>query len=467
MGARREGADDFHADRDQTRLINGAVPRGDTLHMMPPELNVSGGLPLEQRPSLLAAIEGIESGEYGGIIVGYLSRLGRSVKEQLRTYDRVHAAGGRIIVAQEGIDARTRGGRLQRNILAAIHEDEREQHVERFDDLRRGATDAGIWQRRQVPTGYIRDATTRKLVPGPRAETVRAAYRARAAGAGATELGRLLGMTPTGAARLIANRVYLGELKVGPYTNPSAHPPLVDEALWNAAQSPATVRPARSGGEPALLAGLVRCAGCTHVMSRNATKVVMYTCHGQHSAGMCPAPAGITARLLDAHVTEIAHAYLRQLVNRPSVRDHGREERVTALRDAEQELASYLEGVAAAGLEPGQFAAGATIRRDAVDVARGELQRFTAGHPDAVPSSVLEDWERMSYGQRNRLLRGLIETVLVRRAGGRGHIVPIRERVRVIARGAGLVTSYGGGGVPMPIVTVELPDLDDVRVLGV
>jgi hypothetical protein len=93
---------------------------------------VSGGLPLEQRPSLLAAVDGVERGDSAGIIVGYLSRLGRNVREQLRTYDRVHAAGGRIIVAQEGIDARTRGGRLQRNILAAIHEDEREAHVDRL-----------------------------------------------------------------------------------------------------------------------------------------------------------------------------------------------------------------------------------------------------------------------------------------------------------------------------------------------
>jgi hypothetical protein len=99
MGSRKAGAENFHADRDQVALIKRAVPPGDRLKMLPPELNVSGGLPLEQRPSLLAAVEGIEAGRYAGIIVGYLSRLGRNVREQLRTYDRVHAAGGRIIVA--------------------------------------------------------------------------------------------------------------------------------------------------------------------------------------------------------------------------------------------------------------------------------------------------------------------------------------------------------------------------------
>jgi DNA invertase Pin-like site-specific DNA recombinase len=108
MGSRRAGAADFHADRDQVALIERAVPSGDRLELLPAELNVSGGLPLEQRPSLLAAVEGVERGLYAGIIVGYLSRLGRSVREQLRTYDRVHAAGGRIIVAQEGIDAHPR-----------------------------------------------------------------------------------------------------------------------------------------------------------------------------------------------------------------------------------------------------------------------------------------------------------------------------------------------------------------------
>jgi DNA invertase Pin-like site-specific DNA recombinase len=144
---------------------------------MPPELDVSGGLPLERRPSLLAAVEGVERGEFAGIIVAYLSRLGRNVREQLRAWDRVEAAGGRIIVVREGIDTSTPAGRMHRTILLAIAENEREQHVERFEERRRKATEAGIWQRRQTPLGYDRDERTRRLVANDDAPRVRAAFR--------------------------------------------------------------------------------------------------------------------------------------------------------------------------------------------------------------------------------------------------------------------------------------------------
>ncbi|HEX2413478.1 MAG TPA: recombinase family protein, partial [Solirubrobacteraceae bacterium] len=245
MGVRRAGAANVHTDRDQVEAIQRAVPKGDRVVILPPELDVSGALPLERRPSLRAAVEGVERGEFAGIIVAYLSRLGRNLAEQLRTYDRVHTAGGQIIVAQEGIDARTRSGRLQRNILAAIHEDEREQHVERFDNLRRWATEAGIWQRRQTPIGYDRDLDTRKLVPNKRAPEVFQAFRDAGAGVGVTQLSRQLKMTPSGVRQMLRNRVYRGELKVGDYVNRDAHPAIMDEETWLAAQATPPVRPPR------------------------------------------------------------------------------------------------------------------------------------------------------------------------------------------------------------------------------
>src|SRR4051812_29070402 len=147
--------DRFHADQEQIEDIERAVAAmpGARVELLPPELDVSGGLPLERRPSLLAAVEGVERGEYAGIVVSYLSRLGRNVREQLRAWDRVEAAGGRIIVVREGIDTSTPTGRLQRLMLLGIAEHERELHVERFAERTRRATEAGIWQRRQLPLG--------------------------------------------------------------------------------------------------------------------------------------------------------------------------------------------------------------------------------------------------------------------------------------------------------------------------
>jgi DNA invertase Pin-like site-specific DNA recombinase len=459
MGARKAGADNVHADRDQVDAITAAVPKGDELHMLPAELNVSGGLPLELRPSLLAAVEGVERGEYAGIVVAYLSRLGRNVREQLRTYDRVHAAGGRIIVAQEGIDARTRGGRLQRNILAAIHEDEREQHVERFDNLRRWATEAGVWQRRLTPTGYVRDPKTRRLVPDDRADDVRAAFSARATGTSVSELARRLRMTPSGVRQLIANRVYRGELRVGDYTNLHAHPALVTEDVWLAAQAPATTRRPRSKRQVALLAGLVRCCGCGHVMSRGPAKVEVYACHRQHSDGPCPAPAAITARLLDEHVTAISLSELGRLrIDEASDRSSLEAARAR-VASAERELATYVNAISAADVGADAFRAGARQRQAEVDSARRELIRLFGQQPAQVDGDPVALWKELGPEHRNRLLRGLIECVLVERSGGRGRIRPLEDRVRVVRHGAGIAPVARDRVIP--VRQIALPDAHD------
>src|SRR4051812_12419767 len=96
MGNRKAGADDFHADREQVATVEQyAAMHGATVEFMPPELSVSGGKPIEQRPSLLAAIEGVERGDFDGIVVAYLSRLTRS-RSGLQIWERVEAAGGSI-----------------------------------------------------------------------------------------------------------------------------------------------------------------------------------------------------------------------------------------------------------------------------------------------------------------------------------------------------------------------------------
>lgn len=468
MGDRKAGSDTFHADRDQITAIEQAVPDGDRLVMLPAELGVSGGLPIEQRPSLLAAVEGIERGEYAGVIVAYLSRLGRNLAEQLRTYDRVHAAGGEIIVAQERIDARTRGGRLQRNLLAAIHEDEREQHVERFEHLRAVATEAGIWQRRQTPRGYRRDERTRRLVPDRDAVKVRAAFRMRAGGETTASVARYLGMTPSGAFQLLRNRVYLGELRVGKYVNPAAHPALVDESLWLEVQAAWGTRPSRGRTDgPALLAGLVYCTGCGQTMSRSGGRSVMYACRREHSAGQCPAPAAITAVRLEEHVEQIALARLIGLQATAVVDTSGLDRARAGRVQAERELAAYLEAVSAADVGADAFAAGARVRREAVEQAEREETDALRVRAPVIPPNIETEYARMSVGERHGLLRRLIEAVLVERAG-RGRVVPVGDRVRVLRAGAGVVHGpYRGGGKALSLVRIDLPAGDDPRVLGV
>ncbi len=469
MGGRIAGAENVHADRDQvTDIQRHADTHGARVEFLAPELNVSGGLPLERRPSLLAAIEGVERGEYDAVIVSYLSRLGRNIREQLKAWDRVEAAGGRIIVVRENIDSSTASGRMQRNILLAMAEHEREQHVERFTRLAGWATEAGIWQRRQTPLGYTRDPQTRKLVPNDDAERVRRAFADRIAGKPTLEIARELGMTTSGVRALLRNRVYLGELRIGEFVNLAAHPPLVSEDVFQQAQTARVTRPLRVRREPALLRGLVYCAGCQHIMSSSAQKVITYACHRHHSAGSCPAPAAITGRILDEHVKAIALHELSVWSARAILAStHGADARFE-LERAEAELAAFLRGVQAAGIAVEQFAQSARERQRAIDVARLALHDRLAEQPArTISGDPVVAWDAMDGGQRNRLLGGLFEGVLVARAGGRGHVVPVAVRVRVVKRGAGVIDTRRYRGVARPIVSVRFAELDDECVAGV
>lgn len=456
--------DRFRSPTDQAQAIKDwARRRGEPVILLPPELDESGGR--ADRPILTDAVRRIEAGEYRGLVVAYLSRAGRSVRHMLELWDRIERAGGEIHAVAENIDTTTPAGRLTRTMLAAIAEHELDLHRERFEALRAEATKAGIWQRRQTPRGYRRDPRTRRLVPDRDAPLVRRAYAARLAGASWSELARMLGMTAAGAQRLIANRVYLGELRVGRHINPRAHPPLVDAEIWHAAQRTTVARPPRSG-RLALLAGLVRCAGCGHMMSRSDQKrAVVYACHGWHSAGRCPAPASITMRRLDEHVEPIALAALARLQASSTHDDRALKQARAALREAEAELAAYLEAVSAADIGPEAFAAGAKLRRQRVDTARARLARLIAAAPaGAVSGDIIERWPTLTVEQRNHLLRHLIEAVLVRKAG-RGVLLPPAQRVRIVAHGVGLVRPYKGGGGPMPIQPIWIDDPDDPRTL--
>jgi DNA invertase Pin-like site-specific DNA recombinase len=468
LGRRDPGSDAFHADDDQVRDIEAyARTHSARLVMLPPELNVSGGLPLERRPSLIAAIEGVERGEYDGIIVAYLSRLGRNVREQLRAWDRVEGAGGRIVVVKEGIDTSTWHGRLHRDILLSVAEAEREMHVERFEDVRRDATAAGVWQRRQVPRGYSKRHDERgvrpKLVPNEQADEVRQAFLDRGRGASVADLARRLGMTSGGAAYLLRNRVYLGELRVGKYVNPSAHPPLVTEEIFEAAQGkqPRPPRTKQYGG-PALLAGVIRCAACGHLMSRSGNaKRAVYCCPVFHSGERCPAPAAITCAILDAYVERIADAELLRLTV-SALEGQGITAAQEAVVKAERELGAYLAAVSADEIGPEAFGLGARQRHDAVREAKSARDAERRLHPHL-------PWEQKepvlwNATEANTVLRSLFAAVVVRRGGGRGSRTHVDERVRVVAFGANLGLPVRRGAEPTGIFPLVI-DLDDPHVL--
>jgi hypothetical protein len=275
----------------------------------------------------------------------------------LGLWERVRAAGGELASVAEGATAATPPGELASAALAAQSVAEAGRRRERLDSVRQAAVQAGVWQARRPPRGYARDPRTRALVPDGHADEVRALFLMRAAGVPVSDLARQVGMTSAGIRHLLSNRAYLGELRVGPHLNPVAHEPLVDPATWERVQRP-RARPPRAAAQPALLAGLARCAGCGRRLSRGGSaRRPVYACPGRAAVPACPAPAAVAVHLLDPHVRRIAAAQaepgerpppLRELVGAVLVRRAGG-------RGARVPLAERVRVMRAdAGLEPGE-----------------------------------------------------------------------------------------------------------------
>jgi DNA invertase Pin-like site-specific DNA recombinase len=464
MGDRKADADNFHSERDQVAALNGAAAKeGARLDLLPSELDVSGGLPIERRPSLKAAVEGVEAGRYAGIIVAYQSRLGRDIEIEESVWRRVEAAGGRIVMALDGLDTSTVDGTMFRQIRSVINATERQRHKVRFEELRHWATEQGIWQRRQTPTGYSKDATTRKLVPDERAADVRQAFADAAAGAPTAHVATRLGMTPTGARKLLSNRVYLGELRVGDAINLAAHPPIIDADTFGLANR-TRPRPQRSTAYdgPALLAGLMRCQACGHRMTR-ATGY--YRCRLSHSGHACPAPATIALGIVDDYVSDIARRELEQLKAHATRPEDRVIEARRHLEAAQLELTTYARTVSAVDIGADAFREGGRARLDAVKLAEDKLQQALESRA-ALPGPVTgaDVWDDLGATQRNALLRTLLSAVVVRKVG-RGKRVAVRDRVRVLRFGADVELSVGhrgdaaGGIVPIPFLHADHPDV--------
>lgn len=453
----------FRSPEDQANAIRDWAARaGQSVEILAPELDESGGNP--DRAILREAVEGVEAGRWQGIVVAYLSRLSRSTRHLLDIWTRIEAAGGRVVAVAENLDTSTPAGRMQRTILAAVAEHELDVKSEHFRALQRSAVERGLWKFRQVPLGYrLAGPRPTGLEPGPDAGKVRKAFAARMAGEPVSRIAVELGMTPNGVRMMFANRVYLGEIAVGDDVNVDAHEAIIDRETFDAVQSLRRSRPARSATDPSLLAGLIRCVSCGHIMRRGS---VSYSCHGQSSAGMCPAPTAITISRIEPFVEQAVRAEL----DRWQITHRDRTDESDRLHDelakARDELAAYLEATQAAGLAIEDYAAGARLRREAVD----DAQRALDAASRVVPIAARLDgggaiWDSLAVGEQNRLLRGLLDAVVVAPVG-RGQGVPVGERVRLFLAGT-LSLGYAGGGIAMGIQALPFPQLDDERLMRV
>jgi DNA invertase Pin-like site-specific DNA recombinase len=443
----REGKSFISPDVQRERIRAQAKAAGHQVVRVHEDLDLPGSH--SQRPGLQAMLARVERGTVDGVIVARLDRFGRSSLDINRNLERIREAGGELIAAAEGIDTSTPTGRFFLAITAAFAELELERIRETWSVARERAVARGVHIASRTPTGYLRGEDGR-LVPGPEAERIAAIFEARAAGASWGELARMMAGVPTpyggrnwtskSLAHLIANRVYLGEARSGDFTMPGAHRPLVDEPTWNAAQRPRG--PYLPGRGEALLSGLLRCAGCRHVMksnsmrTRRAERRRIYRCRGHFAAGVCEERPAVMAEIVEDWVTERFFARVGDLEARGVPSNRRLTDARRAVEAARAELEAYRDSAAVAVLGQEPFLAGLRARAEALRGAEARLAEIRGEAELAEVGGVYrlrETWPELSVAERRQLLASAIDAVFLRRVGQAN--VPVSSRSLVLWRG--------------------------------
>jgi DNA invertase Pin-like site-specific DNA recombinase len=449
------GGETFISPKVQRETIERlAKAKGAKLGEIVEEPDVSGARRIEDR-KLGELVARVERGESAGVIVWKLSRFSRSLFDCVEATKRIVAAGGRLI-ADDFDSANKSMLNTHLGLLAGLAEDEREARGEGWRQAQRRAVERGVHIASRTPTGYRR-REDKRLEPNPvAAPVIRELFLRRARGEGWTALARQLdkagihgpygngGWTGAAAAKIIKNRVYLGEARCGQYRNPSAHAPLVSPAEWEAAQGDRHVSSPRKG-DGLLLSGLVRCAGCRYLLKpdsmrgRNGERIGMYRCRGRHAAGRCPAPATILARVLDPYVEEHFLAAigpdgpLAEAVEASVAVEKALQE----VEDAERELDAFLSDVqlrAMIGEE--RYRRQAEARTDALAAAEAGLadarQRGALSGDLLTSGALVEAWPGLTIAEKRVLFTASLDAVFIRRTGAN---VPVKDRALVLWRG--------------------------------
>jgi site-specific DNA recombinase len=400
------------------------------------------------RPGFQTAIDRVEAGKTDGIAVAKLDRFARSVADAAGAIRRIRDAGGELISVEDNFDSSTPMGKFAMHMLLALGELELDRIRENWSNAQRYAVERGVHIASRSPTGYRRGRDGRLQCDERSATAVHDVFTARANGASYQKLARLLEdrgvrgpyrnrhWTVTAVQKLLRNPVYLGEARSGRHRNPTAHKALVDRVTWDAVQGVRTTTKARPR-EGALLAGLLRCAGCRYALKpdsmrdRDGSQIRMYRCRGDHAAGRCPAPTSVLGRVIEPYVEERFLAALETggALVRGESSDDERETIHAAVQAARRELEAYIENTPAS-IDPDAYRAGTEKRQhelDAALAAEAALPEGASLQEKIGDQDVRELWKSMDVAEKREWLADGLDAIIVRRGrnGIEGRVLPL------------------------------------------
>jgi site-specific DNA recombinase len=385
-----------------------------------------------------------------GVVVAYGDRYARNTELGLRLLREAHERGSWIKSADGTIDISTPQTTMATTMFLASWEN--------YAATRRVISKvvherAIIEKGRQMggtPFGYRRDDDGRLAVDELEARWVRYVFERRADGAGWVQLSRDLAklgvkrrngraLNPHMLRRLVERRVYVGEAKHGEHVRPGAHPALVDEVLWQAANR---VKPAvrsdvkHRAYDDSLLRGLLRCAGCRYAMKRlpNRDKPPRWRCRTvtpeRSATHECDAPATLTGRegeQVEAQVIEQFMALAAGVAVEPATTTAKVADLERHVKDAEMLLDEIATLPMREQLGSERWRRMVAEARESVDTAMQELARARAQArvlPGVDRVTLEAAWEAMTLAERQEALRSIVQAVMVD-ADGIIDVVPV------------------------------------------
>ena len=345
------------------------------------------------RPALKRLLADIEQGLIDNIVVYKVDRLSRSLMDFAKLVETMEAHGVTFVSVTQSFSTTTSMGRLTLNMLLSFAQYEREIIGERIRDKFAASRARGMWMGGKVPLGY--DVVARKLVVNEdEAPRVRRVFEIFAeTGSGIETVNRLRAEGATSKSgrpldkgdvyKLLNNRTYVGEAAHKGQVSPGEHQGIVPRELWDRAHAVLQVSPRVRANQnraqtPALLKGLI---------------------------------FGVDGRTLSpTHARKNGRLYCYYVAQRVLKGDAAADDTIVRRVSAAAIEAAVLDQVRALLRQP-EIVVGTwrAARRDAPDLTEGETQ-------DAL-HRLDPLWEHLFPAEQARIVRSLVERVVVGPAG--------------------------------------------------
>ena len=220
------------------------------------------------RPALKALLDHVKEKRIDVVVVYKVDRLTRSLADFAKIVEVFDAEGVSFVAVTQQFNTTTSMGRLTLNVLLSFAQFEREVTGERIRDKIAASKKKGMWMGGSVPLGY--DLNDHHLVVNAaEAETVRLIFQLYLELKTLRRVREELDRKPTvsklwvsrGGLRhggfrfrrgalyhLLANPIYVGEIRHKKAIYPGQHEPIVDRAIWQRVQEMLNAKAAHPRG---------------------------------------------------------------------------------------------------------------------------------------------------------------------------------------------------------------------------